>query len=491
MTLKPEPVDDIFTRVRNAIQNNSLITNFADNSPERAITRDGFSNEIRELQHKALAVQLSARVAYAGRGTDSSEGAIDEEDLNDLGFSQSAIDAVDLDLLNSYMEAQDLDEIALKNSVQRDPGAKSTGQVTFTVAHDGVVVPKGTEVGTQPDADNDFLLFTTDSEVTPSSNSTTVTANITSAEVGGQYNVGSGTITYLPSPPPGVQSVTNNSATSGGEDEETNASLRNRTEQAIPSQSGGGTVAGIKGGLVAAFNGLTLADIEVDQFFDPSTPTDRQDSPYGDVIVDGGPSDQDIKDELDVLQPSSVQHYLVRPTQITVDVDADLEGSDINTGRVETDIENYLSGLSVNQDLFRDQVIFTIVNADDGINNISDLTITIIDETHIYDSDNSEGEGPSHPLYKLLAGDSMHGDNEEGGSGIVEVTDEDSNTYTEGTDYDEGTVDGSEQDAIDWGLGGSVPDEHDEFYVDYEIEEDIPVAQREKVVKGTVNVTVV
>lgn len=482
MTLQPEQQSTIFERIKSAIASASSLTAFTTNSPERAITDDGFSAEMRERQHEALYVQLATRIDYAGKGTDDSEKPITEDDLESLGLANPSY--VNLDLLNSYMSKEDLDEFVKRNGVTRDPGSFSTGEVRFQTVDDTTTIPKGTEVTTELDSDGDALSFFTTKEVTTSSGSTFVDAPVESAERGAEYNVGSGSLVRLPSPPPGVTGdppVNNPNATTGGENEETNAELRARAKDFLFATSGGGTKEGVEGGLIGRFDGLDEGDVIVDEF-PASTP------PYADVIIDGGPSDADAKAAIDDLRPVAIDHNLVRPTRKTMNVRADVEGTDIDTSTVNDAITEFLSDLGIGDDLFRDQLIQAVMNADLDVDSIASLEVEVDDEPNVYDSDNSGGDAPNHPLYKLDKGDSMAAD------GITEVTGTlsgSSHTFVEGTDYDEGTVDGSEVDAIDWGLAGDNPDEDTTFYVDYLIENDMPVASREKVAPGTVTVTVV
>lgn len=358
MTYQPETQSTIFTRIRDAIAAVSNITNWSENSPERAITDDGFAASVRELQHGQLAVQLSSRIDYAGK-------EITEEDLDDLGLDA---DAVDLDLLNSFMSDDDLDELVARNGVTRDPGAFATGEVEFTTASDTTTIPEGTPVATERDATGDALRFETTEEVTPADGSTTVTANIQAAERGAEYNVGSGTIVRLPSPPPGITSVTNPSATTGGADEESNAELRARAKRALIETSGGGTVGGLRGDLVSSFNGLSSDDVIIDEFHDA-------DPIYVDVIVDGGGTDSEVKAAIDDARSVGVEHNLVRPSSVTIDVTVSVSGSDVDTTAVEDDISEYLGDLGIGEDVVRDQVIATVMTADDGITGIDSLTI--------------------------------------------------------------------------------------------------------------------
>jgi hypothetical protein len=462
MTLQPDDQSTIYDRIKSAIASASEITNFSPNSPEKAITDDGFAAEMRERQHEALSVQLSARIDYAGK-------TITEEDLEDLGLDPAK---VGLGLLNDFQSDDDLDELAKRNSVFRDPGSFATGTVTFSTKTSKVTIPKGTVVGTQPDADGDYLAFETTEEVTSADGSTSVDASIQAINRGTEYNVGSGTVTYIPSPPPGVEGdppVTNAQATTGGENEESNADLRARAKNALVATSGGGTKGGLEGAIVAEFAGLDYGDVIVDEF--PS-----QSPPYADVIIDGGPTDTDAQDAIDTYRPVAITHNLVRPTQVTIDLDVTVTGTDVDAAGVEADLNDYLTELGIGEDVVRDQLIAKTITADADIEGIDSLTVTIVDETHTYQTGTS--------IYSLdkapIVADS-----------VANVKDASGDTYVNGTDYDE--VDNSgdgDQDAIDWSVGGGTPDDGEDFDVDYEVPDDITAGQREKAEPGAVNVTV-
>jgi len=361
MPITPPTQNDIYTDIRDrVVASDANITNWSPNSPEKALTDEGFASLLETIWHATLAAQLSGWIEYAG-------GPIDEDALDDLGLtSVSNGGSVDLTLLNSMMRDTDLDAKAAQNSVTRDPGAYSTGEIEITTTNDSVVVDEGFRVQTD---DPDPLVFETTEEVTPAAGSTTVTAAIQALERGAEYNVGSGTITVMPSPPPGVQGVTNPTATTGGENEERNAELRERAKQAIVQNSGGGTTGGVEGGLAAAFDGVDAADVIVDEFHS-ATP------PYADVIVDGGPSDSEVQAEIDALRPVAIQHNLIRPTQITIDVTADVTGSDVDATALESAVTDYLEELGAGEDIIRDSIIATLMTEDPDVTGIDSLTIS-------------------------------------------------------------------------------------------------------------------
>jgi hypothetical protein len=359
MTLQPDSETTIFARIRDAIAAASEITNFSTTSPERALV-DALSEEQRERQHELLSVQLSSRIEFAG-------AEITDGDLDSLGLDPSK---VDLDLLNSFQEDGDLDDLALRNGVTRDPGAFAEGTVTFQTSTDSAVIPVGTRVTTPPDADGTTIDFETTTEVTPSSGSTSVDAPVEALERGPQANLGAGSLTRLPSPPPqvvGDPAVTNSAPTTGGQPEETTAELRERTRLAIVGTAGGGTTEGIRSGLVERFDGLDVDDVLIDE--DTSTES-------FDAVVVGGPADADLSAAIDDLRPVGIEGTLVRPTQVTVDVSATVSGSSIDTAAVESDLRDTLGALSIGDDVVRDQIIASVMTADDAIVGISTLTTT-------------------------------------------------------------------------------------------------------------------
>jgi len=462
MTLQPEDQTSIYDRLKSAIASASSITNFSPNSPEKAISDDGFAAEFRERQHEALSVQLSARIDYAGK-------TITEEDLEDLDLDP---DKVGLDLLNSFQSDSDLDELAKRNGVFRDPGSFATGTVTFQTTSDAATIPQGTVVGTQPDADGDYIPLETTEEVSPAAGNTQVDAEIQAINRGPEYNVGSSTITYIPSPPPGVEGdppVNNATATTGGEAEESNSELRERAKDFLVTTSGGGTKGGLEGALVAEYAGLDEGDVIVDEF-------PNADPIYADVIIDGGPSDGDAQSSIDDFRPVGVSHNLVRPTQVTINLDVTVDGTDVDAAEVESDLNDYLTGLGISEDVVRDQLVATTMTADRDIDGIDSLTVTVVDEVHTYQTGTSVYTLEKTPIVS---------------DSVANVDDASGDAYVNGTDYDEVDDSGDgKQDAIDWSVGGSTPDDGEDFEVDYEVPDDIAVGDREKAEPGAVTVTV-
>ncbi|HHV75530.1 MAG TPA: baseplate J/gp47 family protein [Thermoanaerobacterium sp.] len=113
-----------------------------------------------------------------------------------------------------------LDKRAAEFGIYRKTGTKATGQVKFS-GTDGTVIPSGTIVQTEAG-----LQYQTKADATISGGQ--AIADIEAVEIGSQYNVPANTITILPVSIVGVTSVTNESPTTGGTNDEDDTSLLNR-----------------------------------------------------------------------------------------------------------------------------------------------------------------------------------------------------------------------------------------------------------------------
>lgn len=541
MVYQPSTQDSIYTSLQGRLTGKiAKLTNFAPTSFNYIWTR-AFSDNLYEYEVAILASHLSGFIDYAG-------GPISQSDLDRLGISD-----IDPDDVNEYMDDGDLDELVKIVGVSRDPGEEATGELLVETIESGITVQSGREFGTEPDSEGNYLSYVTTSEIespqqfsdtlafsssvqqytlernylslvevtgtlngssatftegtdfeindstidwsiggdnpddgtdfTVTYSTNEVNADIQAAEVGDGYNIGSGQVTYMPNPPTGVQSVTNPEAVSGGINEEPNDELRQRAKNAILNQSGGGTTAGIEGFIQDGVEGVSA--VSVDEFY---TGGSKQSAPYADVIVDGG-DDAAVEDAIDASHPSGVRHYLVRPTIYTVNVRASVEGVSIDTGGVEEELTEYLSGLQIGERAVKDRMIQLIMNADENITNIDTMEIEIDREPHTYTSGTSV-----YQLNKQLMDDEGDHTYEEGITEVVgTLSGTAETTFTEDLDYREWNSSAGNSDpphdSIDWSIGGDNPDDSTEFYVTYLVEEDISAGQREKLDPGTIAVT--
>lgn len=362
MPYTPDTQEQIFDNLKERVRGRSeKLTHFEEGGLNHTLGYHAFSGYFSLYEHALLAMQFSAWIDTAG-------GPIGEDDLIQRGLDPNRIN---LPLLNSYMEDEDLEALALQNSVERDPGDRAEGEVVFLTADEDTVVPANTRVATSGgDLDQVQYVYQTTEQVTPDSGTTEATAPVEALEIGPEYNIGAGTITQIQNPPGGVRDVTNPAPIVGGEPPETNAELRQRAKDSNTNQSGGGTAAGIEGGLVREVEGVDADGIYIDEFFDPPSG-----SPYVEVTVDGGDDDlvEFLVEDKEGLRPTGVRHILNRPTRYYVDITATLVGAPINVDRVESEISRYLAELGLGENVNRAQLVKFIMNADDDIENIETL----------------------------------------------------------------------------------------------------------------------
>ena len=121
-----------------------------------------------------------------------------------------------------------LERHAAMRGLARKPGAKATGVVSFrrsTPAGYDIHIPVGTVVqsaGAEP------LRFVTVRDCVLAGALTSVIATVEAAEPGSRYNLKTGSITVMVTPPPGVTQLTHVTACQGGTDPESDGELRSR-----------------------------------------------------------------------------------------------------------------------------------------------------------------------------------------------------------------------------------------------------------------------
>lgn len=456
--IDPRSESEVYDSLKTGLTSKiARLTNFVETSINYVITQ-AFSEELSDLEVKLLAAQLAGWADYAG-------GPIEEDQLESLN-----VDVDDIDELNEFMTDRQLDELGKLVGVSRFEGEKATGKVQITTANDSVEIPEGTTFGTQPDSDGNFLTFQVDADgdgeiepssnatVSPSSSSTTVTADVIAEEIGDEYNVGSGTITYMPNPPVGVESVTNSTSTTGGADEQSNDSLREDIKNAITEQSGGGTVEGIKGYIVSNVQGVREGDVILEEFVDKKPP-------YVDVIVDGGTSSA-VTTAIEESRPAAIRHNLVRPEITEIEVDAEVNGTDVDTISIQNAVEEELLSLGISDTFYKDELLRVLMTADEDVINVAQLDLYIqrvTNETFTYDSTQTD--------YRL---EYSH----DGAS--VTIIDDSGTEYTEGTDYSivDDTGDGVAE-TIRWDTSNSTPDDGEDFFVDYTVNQEVRLKRDE------------
>lgn len=124
-----------------------------------------------------------------------------------------------------------LDNVVALLGVRRIPAQKSKGRITFLrkkAATQTVVIPPNTRV-----ADQSGRVFATTEEGRIPIEAKSVTVAIEALEPGPEGDVNADTLTLMPTPPPGVDTVTNEDPSDGGQDAEPDERLRERAKHAL------------------------------------------------------------------------------------------------------------------------------------------------------------------------------------------------------------------------------------------------------------------
>ncbi len=138
-------------------------------------------------------------------------------------------------------EGNNLDRVALYIGITRRPALRATGTAKFT-GDDTTVIEEGSIVETE-----DGIQFATTEEVTIDTG--TAEAGIKAVEPGTEGNVPASTITEIVNPIVGLDSVTNEEATEGGLNKETDAELRQRYVDSV-ARAGASTIDSIRATLL-------------------------------------------------------------------------------------------------------------------------------------------------------------------------------------------------------------------------------------------------
>ncbi|SFL81039.1 baseplate J/gp47 family protein [Salibacterium qingdaonense] len=231
-----------------------------------------------------------------------------------------------------------LNRNAKRQSARRMQPLRSTGSIEITGEED-TVVDSGFVVETSRS-----IRFRTTESVTISSGGT-VTADIEAAERGQQGNVNAGDITEIVNPSPGIDSVTNPEATSGGRDRESDEELRERLDRTRSEENR------------LVFNLLDVTGVR-DVYLDSNETNTTSDGipPKSIEPVVWGGAEQDVVETIMRYKSGGIQSF--GDTQVTVQ---DSKGRDQAIGYsrpniVDVYVNITLSG-SADQDAIRANII--------------------------------------------------------------------------------------------------------------------------------------
>lgn len=383
MPIQPRTEDEIYEQLSTDLASSTdAMTNFVEGSFNDQFVR-AYAQQIRQLELKALAAELSGYIDFAGR-------EVTAEDLDQIG-----IENVEPDELNQYISDVQLDAVASNVGVTRDDGVRATGSVTFQVSDDTVSIPQGYIVSTDPSSAISGLEFRVDPNgdgnvefdntvtATPETGETSVTVDVVADEPGTPYNLGPGSVEYLPNPKPGVQSVTNTVSMSGGEDPQSNGELRQAAKGALFDSSEGGTKSGIESYILRTAES-DVESVSIDEFTDVQ-PT------YVDVVVDGG-DDTELKTLIKESKPWGIEHKLVRPAIQSTGIHTNLLGTNTDETLVRDTVVTFFENFTIGDQFYLTELLNNVSFADDGINSVPVLNTyhnIIENESYTYDSSQS------------------------------------------------------------------------------------------------------
>lgn len=166
-----------------------------------------------------------------------------------------------------------LDNVIALVGVVRNPAQPATGTVRFSrrsASADRVVVDTGTIL-----EDSAGRRFATTSEAVIDAAETSGDATVAAVEAGPDGNVNAGTVEVMPTPPPGVDAVTNPLPITGGAEPEGDDAVRERARHAL-ERAGNATVAALE---------FTVRDVDGVEDVTVIDRTVEPDLPLGEVRV--------------------------------------------------------------------------------------------------------------------------------------------------------------------------------------------------------------
>lgn len=265
--------------------------------------------------------------------------------------------------------------------LSRQQGVRSTGTVTFTGVS-GTLIPSNFQVST-----TDLITFTTDTTVSIPAGGT-IDVGVTASNIGTSGNVNASTITSIVSPLIGLSSVTNASATTGGQDIELDTELRTRHREST-ALGAGNTVDAIK----ARVDAVTGVQDSIVTENDTNATVGTLPSKSVNVLVQGG-ADSAIGQAIFDTKPGGIQAFgtttvnvldsqgnshaigFSRPTQKTIHYRFTLTTTSDYPADGNTQITNavvtFTNNLGIGDDVFSFKVSEAIADLNlIGLNNVA------------------------------------------------------------------------------------------------------------------------
>jgi uncharacterized phage protein gp47/JayE len=308
-------------------------------------------------------------------------------------------------------ENEQLDLLTALIGITRQSATHATGSVTFSrseIAGKDYTIPSGTTVQTDS---NEATKYETQETVVLAEGTTSIDAQIESLDDGVDTNTASNTVTIVPSPPAGVESVTNPAEITGGTDEEIDSSLRSRAKEELSTGSRASAPALIYG--AKALDGVKSVSIFINDSNQDNTASGGLPDHSFELVVLGG-NKQDIGQMIletkaagdtsyagangnevtvDSELPNGQTHPISysQPNGVTIYIDADMKVTDEYAGdnAIRDSIVEYIGGITtggnqnvgnilVGDDVLYGRVEYAIRDVD-GVYDINSLTVGTAD----------------------------------------------------------------------------------------------------------------
>ena len=258
-----------------------------------------------------------------------------------------------------FASGASLDHIAAIMGIYRNPAEPARGTITVT-GTPGTTIPEEWIV----ESVGGVQFKTTEEKQIEDDGD--VEIPIEAVEAGTDGNLEAGTITVITQPISGVESITNESATTGGLDIESDISLRYRCKTAL-SVAGKGTVSSIVAA-VQAVSGVESVSYSEDLVNHTLS-----------LVVAGNFEDQDVIDAIEETRPAGIQVTWTRPAEIEIYVDCTIILSDNapsdTLDNVAAAIDSYINNLGAGNDVLYFGIVDVVMDVD-GVEDIQDLQVS-------------------------------------------------------------------------------------------------------------------
>lgn len=282
--------------------------------------------------------------------------------------------------MQATAEGDDLDTIASGFNVSRSGATPSIGAVTFgknTPIASPITIAPGTIVSTSPYSSSKVIRVATISEVTLPSMASSVNAIVQSIEQGKENNVKAGTINYIESALPLIDTVINANDLYNGNDEELDTDFRERLID-VQTSNLKGTKVGIEAD-ARLVNNITNAYLSDN---DPSIG-------YAKLYVassGGTPSIEDINNVQAIIEneskaPGTILSYygaVTVATDVTATVyyDKNYNPTDVKTDS-EQSVIDFLTVKDLGSDVYISEIVSEIMKVP-GVLNVYDVEINAV-----------------------------------------------------------------------------------------------------------------